>query len=128
MNRKLSVPSLRNERYRSVSSLRPLVHDTMKSFRMALPLRRAKPPPVDAGLLHDGPRQLLQPAHGVALDEAEARRPAVALDRHALGDGRSFGQHAAEGGIAPMRREVDEIVDVAVRIDEPGQGDERQVG
>src|SRR6266849_3185682 len=98
MNRKLSVPSLRNERYRSVSSLRPLVHDTMNSSR-----------------------KLLQPAHGVALDEAEARRPAVALDRHALGDGRSFGQHAAEGGIAPIGREVDEIVDVAVRIDEPGQ-------
>src|SRR5258708_32999664 len=99
------MPSLRNERKRSVSSLQPLVHETMKSFltfASPLSLRRAKPPPVNARLLQNGPRQFLQPAHGVPLDEAEARHPAVALDRHALGDGRSFGQHAAEGGIAAM--------------------------
>src|SRR5262249_15518026 len=59
-----------------------------------LPLRRAKSPPVNASFLQDGPRQLLQPAHGIALDAAEARRPAIALDRHALGDGRSLRQYA----------------------------------
>src|SRR5215831_13591435 len=97
------------------------------SWAAASTFRRTEAPPVDAGLLHDGPRQLLQPDDGVALDDAEARRPAVALDRHALGDGRSLRQNAAEGGVAPVGRKVDEIVAIAVRVDEPGQGDERQV-
>src|SRR5215813_3073683 len=90
-------------------------------------LRRAKSPPVNASFLQDGPRQLLQPAHGIALDAAEARRPAIALDRHALGDGRSLRQYAVKRGIAPVCREVDEVVAIAVCIDESGQGDERQV-
>src|SRR5215467_11728897 len=90
-------------------------------------LRRAKSPPVNASLLQDGSRQLLQPAHGIALDEAEASRPAVALDWQALRDGRALRQYSIECCIAPMRREVDEIVAVVVRINEPGQGDERQV-
>src|SRR5262249_577840 len=91
------------------------------------PFRRAELAPIDALLLHDGGGELHVARGRFALDPPEGRVPGVTPHRQALRHRRSLRQHAGEIAIAPLGREVDEVVAIAVGVDEAGQRTERQV-
>jgi hypothetical protein len=69
-------------------------------------------------------RQLDQTLSCVALDGLEDGPPSVPLDWDDLGDRRSLVQQPTVLRIAPVRREVDEVLAVAIAVDQSGQGDE----
>src|SRR5262249_47767421 len=93
----------------------------------ASPLRSAELTAVDAGIVGLGRGGLLKVTYRIADDRAELSDPAVALDRQALCDRRSFRQNAGEFGVSPLRRKIDEAVLVEIGIDKTRQGGERQV-
>src|SRR5215510_2105115 len=90
-------------------------------------LWRAIAAAVDAFFPQGGGGELQLAVQSVPFDEFKLRVPGVALERQTLGDWRSFRQYAVECRIAPVGGKVDEIVLVAIRIDEAGQGLKRQI-
>src|SRR5262245_747601 len=93
----------------------------------SLALGRPELAPVDAALVGDGGGCDLQSRHRVACDGLELRAPELSLHRDALRDRCPFRKHTPEGGVAPVRWKIDEIVLVEISVDEPGECYEWQV-
>src|ERR1044072_819091 len=60
-------------------------------------------------------------------DLLEARGPCSAFDRHTLSHRSALRKHALELWIAPAGREIDVVVAVKIRVNEPGEADEGQI-
>src|SRR5262249_49014090 len=93
-----------------------------------LPFRRAELPTVHALFARDGRGSVVQALDRLAGDQLKARLPGFALERDALSDGRPLCQHTLKSSVAPLRGKVNEIVAIAIGVDQSGQSDKRKVG